>query len=173
MKISPAVNPDIPEALEQALAHQRAGGLDEAQRICRQLLAARPGDSTLLAQVLNDAPGNGNNMAKRTEGTKKLLNQVFPCVFLAVVYATGAPIADGRELDNRTITCRAFLASGHDNMAALIGWLRGYHAGKSGVIPYQFPDPYGGRLGFYCKQHLDDNLIEASEKILTELDHGI
>src|SRR5713226_8482220 len=38
-----------------------------------------------------------NNMAKRTEGTKKLLNQVFPCVFLAVVYAIGAPIADGRE----------------------------------------------------------------------------
>jgi hypothetical protein len=23
-------------------------------------------------------------------------------------------------------------------------WLRGYHAGKTGVIPYQSPDPYGG-----------------------------
>jgi HdeA/HdeB family protein len=112
-------------------------------------------------------------MAKRTEGMKKLLNQVFPYVFLAVVYATGAPIADGRELDNRTITCRAFLASGQNNMAALISWLRGYHAGKSGVIPRQFPDAYGGRLGFYCQQHPDDNLIEASEKILTELDHGM
>jgi hypothetical protein len=128
--------------------------------------------STLLPQVLNNAPGNGNNMAKRTERTKKLLNQVFPCVFLAVVYATGAPSADGRELDNRTITCRAFLASGQNNMAALIGWLRGYHAGKSGVIPRQSPDAYGGRLGFYCQQHPDDNLIETSEKILTELDHG-
>src|SRR5580704_1142348 len=140
------------------------------QRICRQLLAAGPGDSTLLAQVLNNAPGDGNNMAKRTEGTKKLLNQVFPCVFLAVVFATGAPIADGKELDNRRITGRAFLASGQNNMAALISWLRGYHAGKSGVVPYQFPDAYGGRLGFYCQQHPDDNLIEASEKILTVLD---
>ena len=129
--------------------------------------------STLLAQALNNAPGNGNNMAKRTEGKKKLLNQVFLCVLLAVVYATGAPSADGMELDNRTITCREFLAAGQNNMAALIGWLRGYHAGKTGVIPYQYPDPYGGRLGFYCKQHPHHNLIEASEKILTELDHGM
>jgi hypothetical protein len=37
-------------------------------------------------------------------------------------------------------------------VAALISWLRGYHAGKTSVIPYQSPDPYGGRLGFYCKQ---------------------
>lgn len=112
-------------------------------------------------------------MAKRTERTKKLLNQVFLCVLVAVVYATGASIADSRELDNRTITCREFLAAGQNNMAALISWLRGYHAGKTGVIPYQFPDAYGGRLGFYCKQHPDDNLIEASEKIFTALDHGI
>jgi hypothetical protein len=111
-------------------------------------------------------------MAKRTEGTKKLLNQVFLCVLLAVVYATGAPSADGKELDYSKITCRKFLAAGLNNMAALISWLRGYHAGKTGVIPYQSPDPYGGRLGYYCKQHPDDNLIEASEKILTDLDHG-
>jgi hypothetical protein len=38
-------------------------------------------------------------------------------------------------------------------MAALISWLREYHAGKTGVIPFQSPDPYGGKLGFYCKQH--------------------
>jgi HdeA/HdeB family len=168
--VSPAVNPDIRGALEQALAHQRAGRLDEASRTS---FAARPGDSTLLAQFFNNALGNGHDMVRRTERTKKLLNQAFPYVFLAVVYATGAPIADGRELDNGTITCRAFLASGQNNMAALISWLRGYHAGKTGAIRRQSPDAYGGRLGFYCQQHPDDNLIEASEKILTELDHGL
>jgi hypothetical protein len=125
---------------------------------------------TLLAQVLNNAPGNGNNVAKGTR--KKFLSQVVLCGLLAFLYATGAPSADGREIDNRTITCRDFLAAGQNNMAALISWLRGYHAGKTGVIPYEFPDSYGGRLGFYCKQHPDDNLIEASEKILTDLDHG-
>ena len=112
-------------------------------------------------------------MTKRTEGAKKLLNQLFFCVLLVIVYAAGVPCAEGMELDNGRITCRAFLAAGQNNMAALIGWLRGYHAGKTGVIPYQSPDPYGGRLGFYCKRHPDDNLIEASEKILTDLDHGI
>ena len=70
-------------------------------------------------------------------------------------------------------TCRRFLASGQANMAALISWLRGYHAGKTGMIPFQSPDPDGGRLGFYCKQHPDANLIDASEQILTALDQGI
>lgn len=30
--------------------------------------------------------------------------------------------------------------------------------------------PDGGRLGFYCRQHPDANLIETSEQILGELD---
>jgi hypothetical protein len=94
-------------------------------------------------------------------------------LFAAALIIVGTPSAHSRELDNRKITCGGFLASGHDNMAALISWLRGYHAGKSGVIPYQFPDPYGGRLGFYCKQHPAANLIDASEQILTDIDHGI
>jgi hypothetical protein len=58
-------------------------------------------------------------------------------------------------------------------MAALFSWLRGYHAGKTGIVPFQTPDAFGGRLGFYCKQHPDDNLIESSEQILSELDRGI
>jgi hypothetical protein len=94
-------------------------------------------------------------------------------VLFAALVLAGAPGAHGGELDNRTITYRAFLASGQDNMAAIIMWLRGYHAGKTGVIPCQLPDPYGGRLGFYCKQHRDASVIETSEQILTELDRGL
>jgi HdeA/HdeB family len=99
--------------------------------------------------------------------------RAYRCAIVAAAIAAAAPSADGRELDNSKITCREFLASGHGNMAALISWLRGYHAGKTGVIPHQSPDPYGGRLGFFCKQHSDDRLIKASEQILTELDRGI
>ncbi len=95
------------------------------------------------------------------------------CVLLVAVLAAAAPSAHSKEIDNRTITCREFLVSGQANMAALISWLRGYHAGKTGVVPYQAPDAYGGRLGFYCKQHPDANLIEASERILADLDRGI
>jgi hypothetical protein len=47
------------------------------------------------------------------------------------------------------------------------------HAGKTGVVPYQVPDAYGGRLGFFCKQHPGANLIETSEQILADLDRGI
>jgi len=98
---------------------------------------------------------------------------LYTCVLLVAALGVGAPTAHSKEVNNATITCREFLASGQANMAALISWLRGYHAGKTGVIPYQAPDAYGGRLGFYCKQHPDANLIEASEQILTELDRGI
>ena len=76
-------------------------------------------------------------------------------------------------LDYSVVTCRAFLASGLDNMAAMFMFLRGYHSGKRGVIPFDSKDPYPGKLGFYCKQHPDANLIEASEQILSELDRGI
>jgi len=99
--------------------------------------------------------------------------RLYACVLLVAVLAVVAPTAHGKEINNARITCGAFLASGQANMAALISWLRGYHAGKSGAIPYQAPDAYGGRLGFFCKQHPDANLIEASEQILTELDRGI
>jgi len=96
----------------------------------------------------------------------------YPCI-LVTILALAAPTAHCKEINNARITCGAFLASGQANMAALISWLRGYHAGKTGVISYQAPDAYGGRLGFYCKQYPDANLIEASEQILTELDRGI
>ena len=101
------------------------------------------------------------------------MKRLYVCIPLVAVLAVGAPTAHAKEINNARITCGAFLASGQPNMAALISWLRGYHAGKTGVIPHQAPDAYGGRLGFYCKQHPDANLLDASEQILTELDQGI
>jgi hypothetical protein len=83
--------------------------------------------------------------------------RLYYSIFLVVIFVVSMPSAQSRELNNGNITCRQFLASGQANMAALISWLRGYHAGKTGVIPFQSPDPYGGRLGFYCKQHPDTN----------------
>jgi hypothetical protein len=54
-------------------------------------------------------------------------------IFLVVIFVVSTPSVQSRELNNGTITCRQFLASGQANMAALIGWLRGYHAGKTGT----------------------------------------
>jgi hypothetical protein len=100
--------------------------------------------------------------------------RLYRCVlFAAALLAASAPSAYSREMDPAKITCRAFLGSGRDNMAAVIMWLRGYHAGKAGVIPYRSADPYGGRLGFYCKQHPEVSVIDASEQILSDIDRGI
>ncbi|TMJ67924.1 MAG: hypothetical protein E6G83_06350 [Alphaproteobacteria bacterium] len=54
-------------------------------------------------------------------------------LFVVVFVVTGAPHAHART-DMSQVTCGAFLASGQTNMAAAIMWLRGYHAGKRGVI---------------------------------------
>src|SRR6516225_1760544 len=42
-----------------------------------------------------------------------------------VIFVTAVPSVQSKELNNGTITCRQFLASGQANMAALISWLRG------------------------------------------------
>jgi hypothetical protein len=95
----------------------------------------------------------------------------YRCVLAFIILAITSSIT--LALDFSKVTCHAFLASGQGNMAAMIMFLRGYHAGKTGVIPYPSPDPYGGRLGFYCRQHPDTNLIDASEQILSDLDRGL
>ncbi len=92
-------------------------------------------------------------------------------VLTAALLMIGMPSA--RSLDFSKVTCRDFLTSGRANMAALIMFMRGYHAGRIGVIPYDSSDHYGGRLGFYCRQHPRANLIQASEQILSEIDRGL
>jgi HdeA/HdeB family len=92
-------------------------------------------------------------------------------LLIAVLIAAGAPGAHG--LDFSQVTCRAFLASGQANMAATIMFLRGYHSGRTGTIAFDSHDPYAGRLGFYCRQHPNANLIETSEQILLEVERGI
>jgi hypothetical protein len=96
--------------------------------------------------------------------------------FLSILFITAlfmAGVTRAYSLYFSNVTCRQFLASGPNNMAATFMFLRGYHSGKHGVIPYDSHDRYPGRLGFYCKQHPDANLVAASEQILLEQDRGI
>ena len=58
-------------------------------------------------------------------------------------------------------------------MAALFMFLRGYQAGTSGIISFDPHSPIAARLGYDCKSHPEANLIESSERILSELDRGI
>lgn len=89
----------------------------------------------------------------------------------AVVAGIGGASAVTR--DYGAITCGVFLASGQSNMAFILWWLRGYHAGKRGVPLFDPADAYAARLGYFCRNHPKANLIESSERILSELDRGI
>ena len=92
-----------------------------------------------------------------------------------LVIGTGAEVAaqNTGTRDYGALTCGNFLASGQANMAVIIWWLRGHHAGKTGVDSFDPKDAYARRLGFFCGNHRGANLIETSEQILTDLDRGI
>jgi hypothetical protein len=95
-------------------------------------------------------------------------------ILIAGALLAAAPSAHG--LDMKHVSCTGFLASGQDDMKAIIMWLRGYHAGRSGIIASTDKaemTAYGGRLGRYCKAHPDLGVIQASEQILDEQGHGI
>ena len=101
--------------------------------------------------------------------------RLYRCVLFAVALVLAAA-PNAHSLDMAKVTCRTFAASGHDNMAAMIMWLRGYHAGRTGIVAATDTSEahtYGGRLGHYCTQHPDGNVIDASEQILSDEDHGI
>lgn len=95
------------------------------------------------------------------------------CVLAAVAWLAIASAGHAANRDYTQLTCGNFLASGMGNMAVIIWWLRGYHAGKSGNIPFDTTDPYAARLGFYCGSHRAESLIDTSERILGDLDRGI
>ncbi|HZU88629.1 MAG TPA: HdeA/HdeB family chaperone [Stellaceae bacterium] len=89
----------------------------------------------------------------------------------AVIGASQAP-----AFDMAHVTCGGFFASGPANMKVIIMWLRGYHAGKSGIIARTSTAEmraYGGKLGHYCRMHPNARVIDASEQILTNEDQGI
>jgi len=94
-------------------------------------------------------------------------------LLLAAAMLVAAGEASATDRDYGSLTCSNFLASGKDNMAVIISWLRGYHAGKTGRAIFDPKDAYAGRLGSFCGSHRSDNLIDTSERILSDLDHGI
>jgi HdeA/HdeB family len=97
----------------------------------------------------------------------------YRCALLVVAILAAAGAAGAKDRDYGKMTCGDFLAAGNNNMAVIIWWLHGYHAGKSGNVAFDDAGPYAKRLGSYCGSHRRENLIDTSERILSELDHGI
>ena len=99
------------------------------------------------------------------------------CYVATVLAVAGASSARGDGTDMNLITCRAFLGSGIANESTMIMWLLGYHSGtRHRVIAMSkdYTGGYGTKLGRYCGTHPDDNVVDASEKILADdLDQGV
>jgi len=102
-----------------------------------------------------------------------MIARLFLSALLTIGSAAETNAQTSGSLDYGALTCRAFLGRGQANMAVIIWWLRGHHAGTTGVNSFDPKDAYPKRLGFFCGNHPDANLIETSEQILTDLDRGI
>jgi hypothetical protein len=99
---------------------------------------------------------------------------VLAAAAVAAALLVRAGAAPAKSSNYGALTCGDFLAAGQPSMAVIIWWLRGYHAGKSGTTTFNpSSDGYAGRLGFYCRNHSADNLLETSERIFDQLDRGI
>jgi len=95
--------------------------------------------------------------------------------FLIAAALVLASSQNALSLDMAHVTCHALATASNDDMAELIMWLRGYHAGKTGDMASTDTaelQEYGLDLGSYCKTHMDDLAINASEKILAEEHRG-
>jgi hypothetical protein len=82
-----------------------------------------------------------------------------------------AATSNAHATDMSQLSCPAFFATGHDNVAAMIMWLRGYHAGKTGAATLADSadmKSFGTALGTYCKEHPDSSILGASEHVLTD-----
>jgi HdeA/HdeB family len=72
-------------------------------------------------------------------------------------------------LDMAHVTCGALVTADNDDIEAVVIWLRGYHAGKTGDMATTDNaelQEYALDLGTYCKSHIDDLAVHASENIL-------
>jgi hypothetical protein len=95
----------------------------------------------------------------------KLMRLYLGLIVAALVFGTSNTLG----LDMAHVTCRVFATASDDDIGVVLMWLRGYHAGKTGSIAatdIAELQAYGLNLGRYCKDHTDDLIINASEKIL-------
>lgn len=89
-------------------------------------------------------------------------------------YLIAALIVPGVEstasaVDMTQLTCEGLLAAGHDNVATMLTWLQGYHAGKNGrvsTLNKEDAGAYGTKFGLYCKEHPNSSALDASEHAL-------
>jgi hypothetical protein len=108
------------------------------------------------------------------EAKMRSYRQVVLAAAVAAALLAHAGATQAKSSNYGTFSCGDFLAAGKPSIAVIIWWLRGYHAGKTGNTTFDSSsDGYAGRLGFFCGSHRGDNLIETSERILSEIDRGI
>ena len=79
-----------------------------------------------------------------------------------------SPPAAAQVIDVSTIKCQDFLASGRDNIAAVMMWLSGYYANENDETTINFDTlkVTGEKLGKYCAENPSIGLLNAAEKVI-------
>lgn len=89
--------------------------------------------------------------------------------FLIAALIVPGVASTASAVDMTQLTCEGLLAAGHDNVATMLTWLQGYHAGKNGrvsTLNKEDAGAYGTKFGLYCKEHPNSSALDASEHAL-------
>lgn len=87
-------------------------------------------------------------------------------VALALVLSTAVAQAD--DLDFTKIKCSEFVSAPKDEISIILAWLEGYYT-KESDPPVIHVDKMQGdakKLGEYCGEHGDENIIHAADTVM-------
>ena len=90
----------------------------------------------------------------------KFLLPTFLAMFLGFT-----DLAQAKDTDMGTITCKEFLASDQNEMTMLIFWIDGYMSAKSDntVINDEWMNKLGTHLGTYCAKNSGNTIMNAMD----------
>jgi Flp pilus assembly protein TadD len=120
---SSGVSLDPGETVQQALAHQRAGRLDEAERACRQLLAADPDNSDvnhLMGVVSHQLGQHGRALQHLHRALARRPDLAELHNLLGMVYRAVGRTSEAVASHARAVRLRPESASAHNNLGVLL-----------------------------------------------------
>ena len=91
--------------------------------------------------------------------------------FFAVLSVVGGLLAQApamaEDIDLSAWTCKQFLSAGKDDVGVILAWLDGYYKEEDEppVINTEGLVTNAKKLGQYCAEHPDSDLISATDKL--------
>jgi acid stress chaperone HdeB len=105
-------------------------------------------------------------LAEHVQRRKGIAMKLFAGLTVAGALLSCAP-AMAEDIDLSSWTCKQFLAAGKEDVGVILAWLDGYYKEEDEppVINTEALVTNAKKLGQYCAEHPDSDLISATDKL--------